>query len=343
MLASIEIKNFQSHKDTKIDFSKGINSVCGESDNGKTAVIRAVKWVVENRPLGTDKLNSSWNKGFKENMSVKMVLSNGDWVERVRGKDRNGYSYCEGGKVVDLNATGTDVPQKVKDILRLGDVNFQFQLDSPYLLSLPASEASRYLNRIIHLDSIDRLLSEADSDKRRISAERKVVEKDIKECASELESLSWVAEAEAIQKRIDKYSQLLEISASDMAALSSDLEKVADCQSSIADFSEQKALAGEIEKIELFSTSELERDLASFEDCQKSVFDFSKQKVLIRKIEEMELFSVSELENEIFKMEGLLADVEDCESDAERLRESLPKVCPLCGSPLCGEDAHVQE
>ena len=114
----------------------------------------------------------------------------------------------EGGKVVDLNATGTDVPQKVKDILRLGDVNFQFQLDSPYLLSLPASEASRYLNRIIHLDSIDKLLSEADSDKRRISAERKVVEKDIKECALELESLSWVAEAEAIQKRIDKYSQL---------------------------------------------------------------------------------------------------------------------------------------
>ena len=76
MITKIEIKNFQSHKDTMIDFDKGINSICGESDNGKTAIIRAIRWVIENRPLGTDKLNSFWNKDFKEEMSVKLYTEN---------------------------------------------------------------------------------------------------------------------------------------------------------------------------------------------------------------------------------------------------------------------------
>ena len=68
MFTRLEIKNFQSHKNTTIDFDKNINSICGETDNGKSAVIRAIKWIVENRPLSIESSNSYWNEKFSEEL-----------------------------------------------------------------------------------------------------------------------------------------------------------------------------------------------------------------------------------------------------------------------------------
>ena len=97
MITKIEIKNFQSHKNTVLEFDKGVNVICGESDNGKSAVIRAIRWVVENYPQGTDKINSNWNEDFKEPLSVKLYTEKG-YVERIRDKKRNGYNICKNGE-----------------------------------------------------------------------------------------------------------------------------------------------------------------------------------------------------------------------------------------------------
>ena len=44
-LVYIEIVNFQSHANTKLNFDEGVNVIIGPSDSGKTAVIRAMKWI----------------------------------------------------------------------------------------------------------------------------------------------------------------------------------------------------------------------------------------------------------------------------------------------------------
>ena len=188
MFTKIEIKNFQSHKNTVIDFNKGVNVICGETDNGKSAVVRAIRWVVENLPSGTDKINSKWNDNFKEPLSVKLYTEKG-WVERIRDKNRNGYNISENGKeLIKLNAIGKSVPLEVKAFLNISDVNFQFQLDSLYLLSKTPGQASEYLNEIVHLDSIDKIMSLADSDKRQLNSEQKTVESDIKQLTEQLPS-----------------------------------------------------------------------------------------------------------------------------------------------------------
>ena len=251
MISKIEIKNFQSHKNTTIEFSDGVNVLCGESDNGKTAVIRAVKWVAENRPLGVERLNSTWNKGFKDEMSVKIFLDGGVWVERIRTKERNGYSYFENGERVDLGATGTDVPQKVKDLLRFDLVNFQFQLDSPYLLSMSSSEASKYLNEIIKLDGIDKTLSAAESERRYLNSELKILDRDVADCERKIESLSWVNEAAAIQKRIDKYDELINERSRECDVLNSDLESISELSSFFFDLTEQSKLVDAIDSIDI--------------------------------------------------------------------------------------------
>jgi DNA repair protein SbcC/Rad50 len=41
----VRIENFQSHEDTLMEFHKGLNVITGPSDHGKSAVMRAIKWV----------------------------------------------------------------------------------------------------------------------------------------------------------------------------------------------------------------------------------------------------------------------------------------------------------
>ena len=70
MIKSIQIKNIQSHKDTSLEFSPGINAIVGSSNNGKSAVLRALYWARYNRPLGTDTLLSHWAVDKKGNQMV---------------------------------------------------------------------------------------------------------------------------------------------------------------------------------------------------------------------------------------------------------------------------------
>ena len=125
MFKRIEIRNFQSHKATDIDFANGVNTITGESDNGKTAVIRAMMWVLRNRPAGSEKINSRWNRDFKEPMSVRIYTEKG-WCERRRDKKFNGYII--NGTV--LEAVGMDVPDEVREFFGFEDVNVQLQMDS---------------------------------------------------------------------------------------------------------------------------------------------------------------------------------------------------------------------
>jgi exonuclease SbcC len=255
MITKIEIKNFQSHKNTVLDFDKGVNVICGESDNGKSAVIRAIRWVVENYPQGTDKINSNWNDDFKEPLSVKLYTEKG-YVERIRDKKRNGYNICKNGEPeIVLDAIGKGVPKEILDFLNVSDVNFQFQLDAPYLLSKTPGEASKYLNEIVHLDSIDKIMSIADSDKLQLSSEQRIIESDIKDLESKVESTAWVDDAQQLYSRILKYNEVLEHKNFENDQLSLYIDSYTSVK--IVDLSVQKNMVNEIEAISIPDISDL--------------------------------------------------------------------------------------
>ena len=83
MIHSIKIQNIQSHKDTQLEFNPGINAIVGSSNNGKSAILRALYWVVYNRPLGTDNLLSHWAFDKKGNQlaSLSSVSSQGKYSD----------------------------------------------------------------------------------------------------------------------------------------------------------------------------------------------------------------------------------------------------------------------
>lgn len=336
MITKIEIKNFQSHKNTVLEFDKGVNVICGESDNGKSAVIRAIRWVIENQPQGTEKINSNWNEDFKEPLSVKLYTEKG-YVERIRDKKRNGYNICKNGeKEIVFDAIGKGVPKEVIDFLNVSDVNFQFQLDPPYLLTKSAGEASKYLNEIVHLDSIDKIMSIADSDKRQLSSEQKIVEADIKKLEEELKDTEWIDEADNLCKRIVKYNDILqkkETESAELSAAISDRESII-----LIDMSEQKKLVEQIENIDIPDVSELDDDIKEYEQAKSYIIDLSKQKKLVHQIELIDIPDVFELDEQIKSYELENEKILSLKKKREELQTKLPDICPYCGKPIANGD-----
>jgi len=125
MIQTIQINNFQSHKHTYLTLDPGVNIIVGPSDSGKTAILRALRWLVWNRPTG-EAFRSSWGG----ETLVEITLD--DFILQ-RSKDKeNIYKIVNDNEVKLLKAFGTEVPEEVSKILNLDDSNLQQQMDAPF-------------------------------------------------------------------------------------------------------------------------------------------------------------------------------------------------------------------
>ena len=196
MLERLDIQNFQSWEEVHFDFHPGINVLVGPTDNGKTAVLRALWWFIKNKPGGT-KYISDWcytkSGAIRKGEACKVSLSlNGKEASRYRDSKHNGYVVEE----KDLEAIGSDVPPEVNEYLNIGDVNIQRQLDSPFLVSATSGEVSRFFNKLVDLEAIDRSLSIVDSKKRETTADLKRCISSREELETQLLGFNWVDQAE---------------------------------------------------------------------------------------------------------------------------------------------------
>jgi len=150
MIKQLIIHNFQSHADTVLDLDLGVNLITGQSDSGKTAIIRALKWLATNRPLGDG--FRSW--GSKDATSVSVILDDESLLTHRPSK----YTLTKNLEVSEWNAVGTGVPETVQQTLNISDLSWQSQMDPPFLLSDSPGEVARTLNEVADLDKIDSTL-----------------------------------------------------------------------------------------------------------------------------------------------------------------------------------------
>lgn len=146
MIKRVELTNFQSHPNTVLPFHPGVNVIVGASDSGKTAILRAMRWAIWNRPTG-DSFRSSWGGAT----TVKITTEELDDVARARTDKENSYWL----QADELKAFGADVPEEIQKALNINEINFQQQLDRPFLLDDNPGAVAAHFNRIAHLDRID--------------------------------------------------------------------------------------------------------------------------------------------------------------------------------------------
>ena len=208
MITSLQLNNFQSHENSKLDFTPGINVITGKSDSGKSSVLKALFYAVKNKP-SSNNYPSHWVKD-KNKLSGEMkitVLKNNMSVVRIRNKTDNGYLFND----QVLNAIGMGVPKEIQNHFNLHEVNIQQQFDTHFLLSETPGAIARFLNELVKLDDIDIYLSAVDSKKRETSREIKNKETVITDTEKELKNYDWLESAQILAEQYKNICQELEV------------------------------------------------------------------------------------------------------------------------------------
>jgi len=198
MIKSLNIQNFQSHEKTQLSFHEGVNVIVGSSDSGKTAVIRALRWVVWNRPSG-DHIRSSWGG----DTSVSVGTEDGA-VIRSKGK-QDSYQIRSEDKNLDFRAFGTNVPDEVQKFFNISEINLQGQLDAPFLLSETPGAVAAHFNKVAKLDKIDSSTQKVNSAIRKLDSDIAYAEKDI---AAQTELLTKYEHLEKFEIDVETLEEL---------------------------------------------------------------------------------------------------------------------------------------
>lgn len=294
MIKSLRIQNFQNHKDTTLEFSPGFNVIMGKTEAGKSAIIRSIEWLRNNRPSG-----NSFMSGEKTIVTLKVD----DYIiKKVKADKRNEYKIND----VVYKAVGQSVPGDIVDILRMTDLNFQFQHDRYFLIPLSAGEVARYLNQIVQLDEIDVSIQNINKTYREEVNSLAHFEMRIKELEEELKQYDWIPIAEEKAKRLKSLEEKINI-------LEQEKEELFEIIDRIEELEEEKAQFKE--------TKKQERKLASLFETAETIEDLSEKcNELILILEEIESKKREFDENE-----------KNIKIEEKRFKELFPNICPLCG------------
>src|SRR6478736_10474435 len=184
MIEKIVLTNFQCHEKLVLNLDPGINVIVGESDQGKSAIIRALYWVSQNSPSGDSFIH--WDA---EECSV-FIKANKSKIKKIKGKKQNTYLVDD----QEFNAFGQNVPEEVTQALKLYPINFQRQLDQPYWFMETPGALTKKLNEMINLAQIDDVMASAAKKTKQSKTILANDEQRLKEATAELESNAWIPE-----------------------------------------------------------------------------------------------------------------------------------------------------
>lgn len=110
IIKRLKVVNFQKHAEGEFEFNSLVNLIIGDNNAGKSALIRAIVWVLTNKPAG------AWMRRQKtDRTSAEITFSDGTTVERFVGKSTNGYSVCwADGRKDKFDPCGRDVPEPIR-------------------------------------------------------------------------------------------------------------------------------------------------------------------------------------------------------------------------------------
>jgi exonuclease SbcC len=190
VLTRLRARDFQSIRKADLELGK-FTVVIGPTNSGKSALLRAIHLLAHN----ADSPSPFVAYGAK---TTEVSIETGDGppigVELVRGKAKAEYRLTfDGQDVQSYPKAGKDVPADVAAVLRFTevegeDLNFAFQFDRPFLLSVPTTTAAKVLGDLTNVNRIFGAVREAA--RRRLEVQGK-----LKVRRTDLEHLHTAAQA----------------------------------------------------------------------------------------------------------------------------------------------------
>lgn len=341
MINSLQIKNFQSHQDTKLELDPGVNVIVGPTDSGKTTIIRALRWLIFNRPQGSN-FRSNW--GGETEVTAEIDDSQ---IRRIKSKGDTYWYNTE-----EYKAFRTEVPEEIAKAFNMDEINIQHQMDAPFLLTQSPGEVAKHFNEIAHLDQIDNGLKNINRWIR--EHEGKITyEKDrVKELEESLTQFDFLPDFETKLRKLEqkgkKHSELED----NHAELSEQIRLIRTTETTVSEMKEsievEKYIDPVLELMEKKEVAENKTDalgilIIKINNLKLDIVE-NKQIIaiegeiniitgLMQQQEEIdnEITALQMFHNKILNMRRLLSEAKErYDILHERFEKECPDICPFC-------------
>ena len=344
MIASIRLINWEGHRNSYIVFSEKTNGIIGSSDCGKSSIMKAMSWVLTNRPLG-DSFRSTWGG----DTIIEVVTTDGHTVRRVQTNNANKYFVDN----LELKAFGTNVPDEVIQCLNMSDLNIAKQFSSFCLLSETAGEVSRKLNKAANLDKIDHCLSSVASEIKETKQRLKATEVQVGELYTKLQEFTGLQERGKQIELLEVLIQQCEQDSVDIKYLSDLMGAHKSINESILSINIDSSWVAHIKNIEELSKkntedklfvnklktcvqkyNECQNKLATLKDTGEDVAQLVSFVETSAEYQKTQMANMKQLGNLVKKYMLITLGIkrlgiDDLEKEFNSL---MPDICPLCGS-----------
>lgn len=270
------IKNFQSIKDAEFELGP-VNVVCGASNIGKSACVRAVKTLLRN----------SYDNSYMRSGCTNLEVSAEDGTNTaVFSRNGNKSGYTLNGK--SYSRIGKSVPKEVEEWFNTSpasvsdtsgakdielDVNIQNQFDTPFLISNPGFDNARIFGQLTDIESCVTAQTVLVKDIKTISAE---IDRETK---TQDELQAWIEENKSVlelKTKLDKIHELYE-KIEHLSAITSKIEELEEQRKRV--LSRKSELEYKIKKLnallERFDPQEIHQLSSLEQQAEKAVPDES--------------------------------------------------------------------
>lgn len=183
----VQIRNFQIIESAKLKFVPGLNVIQGESNNGKTAIFRAIKSAIYNIP-GTTNVKygaDCYVVGLSYGENTVVYKKGTDTVYLVNGQQYNKPGRAQldevadalGVKILEINGTNEQL-------------NFWDQMDKPFLLDRTPTELFRFIVDSGKDDNIVQCMADMVSERQGINKQINASEGSIAQLDSQITEVS---------------------------------------------------------------------------------------------------------------------------------------------------------
>lgn len=344
MIKSLRIQNCESHKNSFLEFSPGLNIIIGESDKGKSGMFRAYELLTQNSPSG-DWCRPLYWEG--DTIITGVFVDPDVTVKRIRTKYENSYVLND---EAPINA-GTSVPEKIAALFDLDQINLQTQIERAFLMHETAGERGRILNRIAGLDEIETTLDNARSDVSRLDKLWKGTNATIEQKEKELVEFSDIEEMESKLLIVDTNQQELvksKIRLVKLSKISDAFEEVKNalvakesllaCEDTLskakANVQAMSALQSRVNKL-----SALAENYGRIQGLlAKENYDGAEQKIQAIREKQREYATayarVKKLKKIVSDYGIIKQEIEQAEIELVDLQAKIPNICTECGRQL---------
>jgi energy-coupling factor transporter ATP-binding protein EcfA2 len=312
-LAQVRVKNFQSIKSATIPIG-GLTVVVGESNVGKSALVRALALLTRNGA------STGLVRKGADNLAVAALFQDGTAIQVRRGPKLSEFKIRRGDQVETYTKCGTGVPEEVTRYWALastdlGELSFHGQHDPPFLLSQPASSVARQIGAITNAHLLNDAVRE--TNRRRLEATQEVrsFTREAEECR---EALAGVGDLKARKAAIQRVQEAL-----NQATAASQL-----AQAARAVYDRARVLDDEIRELESV-TGPSEVIAQKVAEAEAAVKHSQRAKMQVRMARE----NVRQIAHEDSAAREWAHGALQIEQDAHRMLVELGR-CPACGQEV---------